>query len=130
MFAFGTNASLDGLRTGYDSTPLFARYIERSAAESRRFGKSPADQAAFLDQISHMWAREPAFMPVQLKSIRMPVTMALGRYDEAIALGHVEQVDASLPDSTLMVLPGVSHFGMIQRPAQFNAAVLAFLRWR
>lgn len=130
LFAFGTNTSLDGLRKGYDSTPVFTRYIERSWVESRRFGKSAAEQAVFVDQISRMWSREPAFTAAQLQSISIPVTLALGQYDEAIARSHVEQIDAGMPDSTLVVLPGVSHFGMIQRSAQFNAAVLSFLRWR
>lgn len=130
MLAFGTNASLDGLGPGYDSNPVFVRYIERSAIESRRFGKSDAQNNAFLAQISVMWGREPTYSAAQLKAVAMPVTMAIGQYDEAITVAHVKQVDADLANSTMVVLPGASHFGMIQRPAQFNDAVLAFLRWR
>ena len=130
LFTFGTNARLDGLRPGFDLTPLFTRYIARSASDARRFGKSSADHAAFLDQISRMWAREPILSAADLGSIATPVTMALGQYDEAIARTHVETVDAQLPDSTIVILPHVSHFAMIQQPEQFNAAVLAFLKWR
>ena len=130
LFAFGTNARLDGLRPGFDSTPLFTRYIARSTSDARRFGKSPADHAAFLDQISKMWAREPNFSAADLKSIAMPVTMALGQYDEAIARAHVEAVDSELADSTVVILPRTSHLAMIQLPDQFNAAVLSFLKWR
>ena len=130
LFAFGTNASLDGLRAGYETTPTFVRYLDRSAAESQRFVKSLAQHAAFLDEISKMWAREPSFTAAELGRIHMPVTLAIGQYDEAIARNHVKQVDQQLADSTLVTLPRVSHFAMIQAPAQFNEAVLSFLRWR
>ena len=130
LFAFGTNASLDGLRTGYDATPTFSRFVGRSAIESRRFGKSAGDHAAFLDQISKMWGREPAFSAADLAQIKLPVTLAIGQYDEAIARSHVERIDQSLPNSILVVLPRVSHFAMLQSPTEFDEAVLSYLNWR
>jgi pimeloyl-ACP methyl ester carboxylesterase len=33
----------------------------------------------------------------------------------------------TIPGGTLTILPGVSHFAPLQRPARFNAALLAFL---
>lgn len=130
LYAFGTNASLDGLRPDYDKQPVFARYIERSAIESRAQGRSAAQHATFLGEISRMWASEPAFTPDQLARIAIPVTMALGQHDEAIARDHVVKIDSALPNSVIEVVPNVSHLAMIQQPAQFNASVIAFLRWR
>lgn len=130
LFAFGTNASLEGLRQGYVTAPVFAQYIGRSATECRRIGKSRAEHAAFLGEISKMWAREPSFSATQLGKIAIPVTMELGQYDEAVARAHVEAIDAALPDSAMTILPNVSHFAMIQAPGEFNDAVLTFLKWR
>lgn len=130
LYAFGTNASLDGLRPEYDKKPVFARYIDRSATESLAQGRSTAQHTAFLGEISRMWASEPAFTPAQLDRISIPVTMALGQHDEAIARDHVVKVDAALANSVIEIMPNVSHVAMIQQPAQFNASVIAFLRWR
>lgn len=33
-----------------------------------------------------------------------------------------------IPGAKLNILPGVSHFAMLQKPEEFNAAVLAFLK--
>ena len=33
-----------------------------------------------------------------------------------------------IPGAKLDILPGVSHFAMLQKPDEFNAAVLAFLK--
>lgn len=130
LFAFGTNASLDGLRPKYEEAPVFARYIARSAVESRAFGQSPTDHAAFLDQISKMWSTEPTFSPAQLARIAIPTTLAIGQYDEAISRAHVQRMDGEMPDSVVVTLPRVSHFAMIQEPAEFNEAVISFLEWR
>ena len=70
------------------------------------------------------------FSATQLGKIAIPVTMALGQYDEAVARAHVEAIDAALPDSAMTILPNVSHFAMIQAPGEFNDAVLTFLKWR
>ena len=35
---------------------------------------------------------------------------------------------ALIPGATLVVLPDLSHFGMWQDPATFNATLLAFLK--
>ena len=40
---------------------------------------------------------------------------------------HTEELAKTAPGAQLLILPGVSHFGMLQNPAEFNAAVLKFL---
>jgi pimeloyl-ACP methyl ester carboxylesterase len=37
---------------------------------------------------------------------------------------------ATIPGARLVILPKVSHFAMLQNPAEFNAAVLEFLQGR
>ena len=34
---------------------------------------------------------------------------------------------AGIPGAKLIILPGVSHFAMLQAPSEFNAAMLGFL---
>ena len=40
---------------------------------------------------------------------------------------HTEELAKMVPGAQLLILPGVSHFGMLQNPAEFNGAVLKFL---
>lgn len=57
----------------------------------------------------------------------MPVAIVLGEHDEFIKPAHAEYLARSIPDAHMITLKGVSHFAPLQRPAEFNAAVLSFL---
>ncbi len=74
-----------------------------------------------------MWAKQPNFTPEQLKSIHVPVAVAVGEYDEAIKLDHTKQMASLISGSTLILMPNLSHFAMWQDPEAFNAAVLKYL---
>ena len=50
-----------------------------------------------------------------------------GEHDEAIRRDHTEMLARVVPGAQLLILPGVSHFAMLQDPAEFNAAVLNYL---
>jgi pimeloyl-ACP methyl ester carboxylesterase len=62
-----------------------------------------------------------------LAQIRVPVTVAQSEHDEFIKREHAEYLAKSIPGAELKILEGVSHFAPLQRPEQFNGAVLAFL---
>ena len=66
----------------------------------------------------------------QLKSIKAPVAVADGEYDEAITLEHTQQMAALIPGSTLILMPNFSHFAMWQLAKVFNAAVLKYLEMK
>ena len=57
----------------------------------------------------------------------MPVTIVHSEHDEFIKREHAEYLAQSIPAAHLVILPGVSHFAPLQRPAQFNAAMIDFL---
>jgi pimeloyl-ACP methyl ester carboxylesterase len=77
-----------------------------------------------------MWAKEPNFAPEQLKSIKVPVAVTDGEYDEAIDPEHTKQMASLIPGSTRIIMPNLSHFAMRQDPAAFNSAVLNFLHMK
>ena len=74
-----------------------------------------------------MWATQPNYTPDQLSRISVPTAIADGEYDEAIKRDHTEQMAKLIPGAKLLILPGVSHFAVLQNPGEFNAAVLKFL---
>lgn len=127
LFAFGANFNPSGVKPSVETDATFGAYVERTAADYSRLSKTPKQFDAFVAQISEMWATQPNFTPEQLKSIRVPVGVADGEYDEAIDYKHTKKMAALIPGSTLIILPNISHFAMWQDPETFNASVLKYL---
>ena len=128
LFAFAANVTLAGLKDGFDKNPTFAAFIERAGEEYKRNSPTPDDYDAFLTQIGGMWASQPNWSAADLARIRTPVLIADGEHDEAIRRDHTELMAKEVPGAKLLILPGVSHFAMLQNPTEFNAAVLGFLK--
>jgi pimeloyl-ACP methyl ester carboxylesterase len=74
-----------------------------------------------------MWESQPNWSADQLRGITVPTAIADGEHDEAIKRAHTEAMARLIPGAKLIILPGVSHFAMLQNPKLFNAAVLGFL---
>jgi pimeloyl-ACP methyl ester carboxylesterase len=128
LFAFGANADASGGQEGFDKSPVFAAYLRRVPDEYRRLSPTPDQWDSFSAAIGKMWDTQPAFTADQLRSIRVPVVIADGEYDEAILPKHTRYMASSIPGARLVILPNVSHFAMLQNPHEFAAVVLEFLR--
>jgi pimeloyl-ACP methyl ester carboxylesterase len=127
LFAFGANTDLSGLIPNGPHSDVFARYSARTAAEYRSLSPQPNQYRTLVQRMTHMWATEPNFSAAQMATIRIPVAIADGEWDEVIKAQHTRDIAAAIPSSTLIVESGVSHFAMLQNPAQFNADLLKFL---
>jgi pimeloyl-ACP methyl ester carboxylesterase len=57
----------------------------------------------------------------------VPVVIVQSEHEEFIKRDHAEYLARSIPNAELVVLNHVSHFAPLQRPAQFNDAMLTFL---
>lgn len=75
-----------------------------------------------------MWATEPRFSATALQQISVPTWIVDADHDEAIKRSNTDFMFHNIPNAEELILPGVSHFAFIQRPDEFNAAVLRFLR--
>ena len=126
LLAFGANARQSGLIEGYDETPTFNAYVERTGHEY----VDPDTYSDFLAQIAGMWDSEPSIADDELATIAAPVTIAVGQYDEGIDRRHAQDIANAIPNANLVVLPDVSHFAMLQKPELFAETVQSFLRWR
>jgi pimeloyl-ACP methyl ester carboxylesterase len=62
-----------------------------------------------------------------LAEISVPVVIVQSERAEFIKREHAEYLARSVPNAEFVILHGVSHFAPLQRPEQFNAAILAFL---
>jgi len=63
-----------------------------------------------------------------LPAVRVPTLLVHGDEDERSRPSIGRQLQASIPGSTLSVLPGLGHECHIEDPAAFEATVRAFLR--
>jgi pimeloyl-ACP methyl ester carboxylesterase len=128
LFAFGANSDTSGTNPGAEKTPVFGGYLQRAAQEYRKLSPTPGQWDAFSAAVNQMWDTLPAYSADQLRSIKVPVVIADGEYDEAIKQSHDRYMAATIPGARLVIMPKVSHFAMLQNPAEFNAAVLEFLK--
>ncbi len=127
VFAFAANTVTSGVVEGVEKNPTFAAYIDRAGHEYSEHSATPKEYAAFVDQISKMWADQPNWTDDQLKAIDTPILVVDGDHDEAIKRPHTEYIAATIPQAGLLILPNASHFAFLQDPDQFNFAILHFL---
>ena len=55
--------------------------------------------------------------------MKLPITISVGEYYEIIKRDHTERMANAIPGARLVIQHGVSHFAMLQNPAQFNEAI-------
>ncbi|MBV8143742.1 MAG: alpha/beta hydrolase [Gammaproteobacteria bacterium] len=128
LFAYGANGDPSGVKPDLESNPTFASYLERAQREYRELSPTPGDYDAFLAQIQAMWAQQPNFTAAQLQRIKTPTAIADGAHEEAIKREHTEHLAKTIPGAKLIILPDVSHFGMVQNPKELGATVIEFLK--
>ncbi len=62
-----------------------------------------------------------------LPTVRVPVLLLYGDADVRSPLRVAEEIDGALPQSRLVVLPGIGHASNLEAPETFNDEVRAFL---
>jgi pimeloyl-ACP methyl ester carboxylesterase len=128
VFAFGANIDPTGVKSTVGEDKVFGAYIVKSGEDYGKLSATPQDFDAFVTAISEMWAKEPNYKPEDIAKITVPVTIADGEHDEAIVPSHTEMMAKAIPGAKLLIMPGVSHFAMWQRPDEFNQALVEFLK--
>jgi pimeloyl-ACP methyl ester carboxylesterase len=63
----------------------------------------------------------------RLSGVRQPVLVMWGDRDRDVVRAQVDRLVEGLPDARLVVLPGAGHYGFIDAPAAYAAAVRSFL---
>ncbi len=127
LFAFGANSVISGEIDGGDQSPVFAAYRARVQGEYRDLSPTPGQFASFESAMNTMWNTLPDYTTQQLRSIRVPTTIADGEHDEVVKIEHTKYLATTIHGARLVILPNVSHFAMLQNPVAFNAAVLESL---
>jgi pimeloyl-ACP methyl ester carboxylesterase len=127
MFFFACNMDPSGAKHITEFTPILRRCIGRHAQDYKRLSATPDHFDAFSDAVGLMQQTQPNYSAHDLAQISVPVAIVQSEYDEFIKREHAEYLARSIPNAVFIDLPGVSHFAPLQRPEQFNTAMLAFL---
>jgi pimeloyl-ACP methyl ester carboxylesterase len=127
LFAQAANITTDGVDPAVATDAVFGSYIEWMGREYAKMSPTPDQFDAFVAQISEMWATQPNWTDAQVAAITVPTAVVAGEYDEAILRPHTEKIASLIPSAKLVILPGVSHFAMLQAPEEYTAAVRALI---
>lgn len=126
VFFFGCNMDPGGTKE-FEPSPIIDRCFGRHARDYAELSATPDQFDAFVKAVSLMMKTEPNYSTADLARTRVPVAIVQSEHDEFIKDEHATYLARSIPGSELIVLPGVSHFAPLQRPAQFNGVLLAYL---
>lgn len=126
VFYFACNMDPSGVREIAPS-PTLDRCFSRHAKDYAQLSATPDQFNAFVAAVTQMMKTQPNYFAHDFAGISVPVAIVQGEHEEFIKREHSEYIARSIPGAELIVLPGVSHFAPLQRPEQFNSAVLAFL---
>jgi pimeloyl-ACP methyl ester carboxylesterase len=126
VFYFGCNMDPSGTRP-FEFTPTIGRCLSRHKQDYQRLSSTPDQFDEFFEAVGLMQRTQPNYSADDLARIHVPVVIVHSEHDEFIRREHAEYLARSIPNAEFIFLPGVSHFAPLQRPDQFNDAILAFL---
>lgn len=123
---FACNMDPSGVKP-LEPSSLLDRCLGRHARDYARLSATPAQFKQFSAAVNLMMSTQPNYTAAQLAAITVPVAVVHGEHDELIRQPHAEYLAATIPDAAFIPLPDVSHFAPLQRPALFNAAMVAVI---
>ncbi|MCI3181626.1 alpha/beta hydrolase [Caulobacter sp. CCUG 60055] len=127
VFFFACNMDPSGAKAIGDLPPILRRCLNRHAQDYASLSATPDQFKAFADAVGEMMSTQPNYSAADLAKVRTPTAIVQSEHDEFIKPEHAEHLARSIPGAELVLLPGVSHFAPLQRPALFNGALLGFL---
>ena len=127
VFFFACNMDPSGGREDFEFTPIIQRCVSRHRQDYAALSATPTAFDDFSAAVGLMQSTQPNYSAEDLGRIKVPVAIVQSEHDEFIKREHAEYLAQSIPGAEFVLLPGVSHFAPIQRPAEFNEVLLAFL---
>ena len=126
VFFFACNMDPSGVNPIVGG-PVLNRCFARHAKDYAQLSATPEGFKDFVAAVTLMQRTQPNYSEHDLAEIRVPVVIVQSEHEEFIKREHAEYLARAIPDAEFVVLKGVSHFAPLQRPEQFNAALLEFV---
>jgi pimeloyl-ACP methyl ester carboxylesterase len=112
----------------FQMTPIIQRCFNRHVKDYQRLSPTPEKFGEFSEAVGLMQRTQPNYSAEDLAQIHVPVAIVQSEFDEFIKREHAEYLAQNILHAEFIYLPGVSHFAPLQRPEQFNAVLIEFLR--
>jgi pimeloyl-ACP methyl ester carboxylesterase len=126
-FFFGCNMDPSGLKQINQHNPLLSRCLSRHLQDYAHLSATPDHFHEFAEAVGIMMKSQPNYSAHDLSRISVSVVIVQAEHDEFIRDEHAQYLAENIPDAKLLFLKELSHFAPLQRPQQFNEALLAFL---
>jgi pimeloyl-ACP methyl ester carboxylesterase len=126
VFFFACNMDPSGVKP-FEATPALDRCFARHAKDYAQLSATPEQFKNLVEDLGLMQRTQPNYSAHDLAKISVPVAIVQSEHDEFIRRAHAEYLAQAIPNAEFIALNGVSHFAPLQRPEQFNTAMLAFL---
>jgi len=126
VFFFACNMDPSGTKE-IEFGPILKRCFARHVKDYEQLSATPDQFDAFSDAVGLMQRTQPNYSVNDLAQISVPVVVVQSAHDEFIKREHAEYLARTIPNAEWVVLNDVSHFAPLQRPKQFNTAMLAFV---
>ena len=126
VFFFACNMDPSGVKP-IEASPTLSRCFGRHAKDYAQLSATPEHFKDFVEDVTVMQQTQPNYSAHDLAKISVPVAIVQSEHDEFIKREHAEYLARTIPNGDLVILNGVSHFAPLQRPEQFNTAMLAFV---
>ena len=126
VFFFACNMDPSGTKE-FELTPIIGRCLNRHVRDYAQLSSTPDQFEAFSEAVGLMQKTQPNYSADDLARIHTPVVIVHSEHDEFIKREHADYLVQSIPGAEFVYLQGVSHFAPLQRPEQFNTAMLGFL---
>ena len=82
----------------------------------------------FFGKLRDLVMTEPTFTEADLARVRAPTLVVYGREETVIQPAHIEAMARAIPGAELVPIDGTGHHAYMERPEEFNAAIVEFLR--
>jgi pimeloyl-ACP methyl ester carboxylesterase len=126
VFFFACNMDPSGTKE-FEFGPLVQRCFSRHVKDYAQLSDTPDQFDQFSEAVGLMQRTQPTYSAEDLAQIHVSVAIVHSEHDEFIKREHAEYLAHSIPNAEFIYLPDVSHFAPLQRPDQFNRAILTFL---
>jgi pimeloyl-ACP methyl ester carboxylesterase len=91
------------------------------------FRKKLSSSSYMIERVLESAERREGVLDGRLNAIGKPTLIVWGRYDEIIPLARADRFHNDIKDSTVVVIDDAGHVPMLERPGEFNSAVIDFL---
>jgi pimeloyl-ACP methyl ester carboxylesterase len=127
VYYFACDMDPSGVKEITWPNPILDRCLARHAKDYARLSATPDQFKVFFEAVTVMMNTQPNYSVHDFAQISVPVAVVHSEHDEFIRREQSEKLARDIPNAEFVDLRGVSHFAPLQRPEQFNSAMLAFL---